>query len=81
MVPVEESPFLAPVNPFLLNEQQVSALKTKVTEAETALRHAESSGKAWVEVTRLEQSLKAAQRELASSAFERRLERQRQQIG
>jgi hypothetical protein len=73
--------FVAPVSPWAVNEKQLGDLRTAVTEAETALRHATSRRAASAEITRLQKELTSAKRELDTVEYELRRNRQRQQMG
>lgn len=79
---VDETPqFLEPVNPYVLNEKQLSSLRNVVAEAETALRHAKSRRAGPPEIAGLEKALTGAKRELDTVEHELRRKRQREQVG
>ena len=78
----DEAPtFLEPVNPYLLNDSELSMLRSAVSDAETALRHAKSKKAGAAEVTRLDKALTTAKRELDTVEYELRRKRQREQVG
>ena len=73
--------FIAPVSPWAVNEKQLGDLRTAVTEAETALRHAKSRRASSAEIKRLEKAVTSAKHELNIVEYELRLKRQREQTG
>lgn len=73
--------FAEPVSPWAVNDAELSKLRTAVSDAETALRHAISRKAGSGEVSRLEMALTTAKRDLDTVEYELRRQRQRQQIG
>lgn len=73
--------YAEPVNPYLLNADDLGKLRSAVSDAETALRHAKSKNAGEAEITRLDRALTTAKRELDTVEYELRRNRQREQTG
>ena len=70
--------YLEPVPYFSSNDAELDALKKKVAQAETDLRHAQSRGLTPTELLRFEQAIKAAKVELDQAEDPARRQRARE---